>query len=102
MKIFWTSAADDDRHAIWYWNMNFGMEEAIRIDRLIEKAVAILTRSPYSGNAGQYPGTFELTLEPTLRVIYILRTDGIFMLSVMHAAFALSDIDDPRLSRRSE
>lgn len=100
MKCFWTHAAEDDRHAIWYWNMNFGLEEANRIDLLIEEAVTVLSRSPYIGNVGRYPETFELTPEPTFRVIYFHRPEGIFILAVMHAAFALADIGDPRLSGR--
>lgn len=96
MKCFWTRAADDDRHAIWYYNMDYGLEEAIRVDRLIEQAVEIITRTPHSGLTGRSAGTYELTPEPTFRLIYEIRTQGAVILAVMHAAFALTDIEDPR------
>lgn len=63
---------------------------------MIEDAISIILRAPFSGVTGRVVGTYEHTPEPTFRVIYEVRTDGIFILAVMHAAFALSDITDTR------
>ena len=74
--------------AIWYFNEKISLEEAIRVDRLIEQAGNMICSVPFVGIPGQVHGTHELVPEPNCRVIYQIGPAAIVILTVVHGAFA--------------
>ncbi len=84
MRIFWASAAEQDRADIVDYISQDNPLAAIRMDELFSEAAARLAGHPLLGKAGQIPGTRELIPHESYRLVYEVEDDAVWILALVH------------------
>jgi addiction module RelE/StbE family toxin len=77
MKVFWTSAAEQDRTAIIDYVSRDNPFAAIRMDDLFAEAAGRLAEHPNLGKPGLISGTRELIPHESYRLVYEVRDDSL-------------------------
>jgi len=86
MKILWTLSAEQDRADIVDFIAQDNPLAAIRMDEIFSAAVGRLAEHPLLGRAGQIPGTRELIPHESYRLVYEVRADTVWILTLVHTA----------------
>ncbi len=86
MRVVWTLSAVQDRADIVDFIANDNPLAAIRMDELFSAAVGRLAEHPLLGRAGQIPGTRELIPHERYRLVYEVRADTVWILTLVHTA----------------
>ena len=86
MRVVWTLSAVQDRADIVDFIANDNPLAAIRMDELFSAAVGRLAEHPLLGRPGQIPGTRELIPHESYRLVYEVRTDTVWILTLVHTA----------------
>ena len=86
MRVVWTLSAEQDRSDIFEFIARDNPLAAIDIDELFSAAVARLVEHPLIGRAGKIPGTRELILLQSYRLIYEVQAGTIWILALVHTA----------------
>ena len=86
MRVFWVSAAEQDRADILDYICQDNPPAAIRMDELFAKAAGRLADHPYLGKAGQISGTRELIPHESYRLVYEVQEDAVWILALVHTA----------------
>jgi toxin ParE1/3/4 len=86
VKVIWTPEAEQDRADIWDHIVADNPHAAVRMDELFSDAASRLARHPRLGHVGQIPGTRELAVHESYRLVY--QTDGrtVWLLALVHTA----------------
>ncbi|WPH23896.1 type II toxin-antitoxin system RelE/ParE family toxin [Variovorax paradoxus] len=86
MRVLWTLSAEQDRADIVDFIAQDNPLAAIRMDETFSAAVGRLAEHPLLGRAGQIPGTRELIPHESYRLVYEVRADTIWILTLVHTA----------------
>lgn len=86
MRVFWASSAEQDRADIIDYIGQDNPLTAIRMDELFSQAAARLVEHPLLGRTGQIPGTRELILQESYRLVYEVQGDAVWILALVHTA----------------
>ena len=86
MRVFWASAAEQDRADIIDHIGQDNPLAAIRMDELFAEAAGRLTEHPNLGKAGQIPGTRELIPHESYRLVYEVEDDCVWILALVNTA----------------
>ncbi|WP_354356286.1 type II toxin-antitoxin system RelE/ParE family toxin [Variovorax boronicumulans] len=86
MRVVWTLSAEQDRADIVDFIAQDNPLAAIRMDELFSAAVGRLAEHPLLGRAGQIPGTRELVPHESYRLVYDVRADIVWILTLVHTA----------------
>ena len=86
MRVLWTLAAEQDRADIVDYIAQDNPLAAIRMDERFEAVVGRLDEHPLMGRPGQIPGTRELILHESYRLIYQVQADTVWILALVHTA----------------
>lgn len=86
MNVLWTLSAEQDRAGIVDFIANDNPLAAIRMDEIFSAAVGRLADHPLLGRAGQIPGTRELIPHESYRLVYEVRADTVWILTLVHTA----------------
>lgn len=86
MKVIWTPDAEQDRLDIWDYIAEDNPGAAARMDEVFSAAAVRLSKYPKLGKAGKIPGTRELILHQSYRLVYAIEDDKAWVLALMHTA----------------
>ena len=86
MRVFWASAAEQDRSDIIDYISDDNPLAAIRMDELFAEAASRLANHPHLGQAGQIPGTRELIPHESYRLVCEVQGDAVWILALVHTA----------------
>lgn len=86
MRVFWASAAEQDRADIIDYISEDNPLAAIRMDELFAAAAGRLADHPHLGKAGQISGTRELIPHESYRLVYEVQGDTVWILALGHTA----------------
>ncbi|RZL37358.1 MAG: type II toxin-antitoxin system RelE/ParE family toxin [Rubrivivax sp.] len=86
MKVLWTLSAEQDRADIIDFIAQDNPLAAILMDEVFSAAVRRLAEHPLLGRAGQIPGTRELIAHKSYRLVYEVRAETVWILTLMHTA----------------
>jgi len=83
MRVFWASAAEQDRSDIIDYTGQRNPLAAIRMDELFAQWAARLAEHPLLGQAGLIPGTRELIPHEDYRLVYEVLSDTVWILALV-------------------
>lgn len=86
MKVFWTSAAEQDRADILDFIGRDKPLAAIGMDERFGDAAGRLSAHPLLGRAGRVAGTRELVAHESYRLVYEVHDDAVWILALVHTA----------------
>lgn len=86
MRVLWTLSAEQDRADIVDFIAQDNPLAAIRMDEIFSAAAGRLAEHPLLGRAGQIAGTRELIPHESYRLVYEVRADTVWILTLMHTA----------------
>ncbi|MBP6893411.1 MULTISPECIES: type II toxin-antitoxin system RelE/ParE family toxin [Pseudacidovorax] len=86
MKVFWTSAAEQDRADILDFIGRDKPLAAIGMDERFGDAAGRLSAHPLLGRAGRVAGTRELVVHESYRLVYEVHDDAVWILALVHTA----------------
>ncbi|MDQ0591043.1 type II toxin-antitoxin system RelE/ParE family toxin [Variovorax paradoxus] len=86
MRVLWTLSAEQDRADIVDFIAQDNPLAAIRMDEIFSAVVRRLAEHPLLGRAGQIPGTRELIPHESYRLVYEVRADTVWILTLVHTA----------------
>ena len=86
MRVFWASAAEQDRADIFDYISRDNPLAAVRMDELFSDAARRLATHPLLGKSGQIPGTRELIPHESYRLVYEVQGDAVWILALVHTA----------------
>ena len=86
MRAVWTLSAEQDRSDIFEFIARDNPLAAIDMDEIFAAAVGRLAEHPQIGRAGIIPGTRELILHQSYRLIYEVQGTTIWILALVHTA----------------
>lgn len=86
MRVFWATAAEQDRADIIDYIGQDNPLAAIRMDELFAKAAARLAEHPLLGRTGKILGTRELIPHESYRLVYEVEGDNVWILALVHTA----------------
>lgn len=86
MKVFWASAAEQDRADIIDYIGQDNPLAAIRMDELFTEAAGRLAEQPLLGKTGLIPGTRELIPHESYRLVYGVQDNTVWILALVHTA----------------
>lgn len=86
MKVFWTSAAEQDRADILDFIGRDKPLAAIGMDERFGDAAGRLSAHPLLGRAGCVAGTRELVVHESYRLVYEVHDDAVWILALVHTA----------------
>ncbi len=86
MRAVWTLSAEQDRSDIFEFIARDNPLAAIDMDEMFAAAVGRLAEHPQIGRAGIIPGTRELILHQSYRLIYEVQGTTIWILALVHTA----------------
>ena len=86
MRVYWTSAAEQDRADIIDYIGQENLLAAIRMDELFAEAAEGLAAHAHLGKAGRVPGTCELIPHESYRHLYEVQGDTVWILALVHMA----------------
>lgn len=70
MRVIWTPEALQDRANIWDYIQLDNLTAAVRMDALFSDSANRLTEHPKLGKPGRIPGTRELIVHESYRLVY--------------------------------
>ncbi len=86
MRVFWASAAEQDRADIIDYISQDNPLAAIRMDELFAEAAGRLAQHAHLGKAGQITGTRELIPHESYRLVYEVEDETVWILALVHTA----------------
>lgn len=86
MRVFWASAAEQDRADIIDYISRDNPLAAVRMDEFFSDAARRLATHPLLGKSGQIPGTRELIPHESYRLVYEVQGDAVWILALVHTA----------------
>ncbi len=86
MKVRWTVAARQDRLEIFTFIGADNPRAAVQMDELFASTAAKLSEFPNLGKPGCVPGTREVILHESYRLIYEIEADTLWILTLVHTA----------------
>ncbi len=86
MRVFWASAAEQDRADIIDYISLDNPLAATRLDEFFSEAAIRLAEHPLLGKAGQIPGVRELIPHERYRLVYEVAGDAVWILALIHTA----------------
>lgn len=86
MRVFWASAAEQDRADIIDHIGQDNPLAAIRMDELFVEAVGRLAEHPFLGKAGLIAGTREVIPHESYRLVYEVQDSTVWILALVHTA----------------
>lgn len=86
MRVLWALSAEQDRADIVDFIAQDSPLAAIRMDEIFSAAAGRLAEHPLLGRAGQIPGTRELIPHESYRLVYEVRADTVWILTLVHTA----------------
>ena len=86
MRVIWTPEASQDRIDIWNHISAESPAAAIRMDELFNSAADRLATHPLIGKPGLIPGTRELVIHESYRLVYEIEGEGVWLLALAHTA----------------
>lgn len=86
MKLAWAAASEQDRVDIFDHISADNPLAAIRMDELFDEAAARLAAHPLMGRTGKIPGTRELVVHESYRLVYELDEQTVWILALVHTA----------------
>ncbi len=86
MRAVWTLSAEQDRSDIFEFIARDNPLAAIDMDEMFAAAVGRLAEHPQIGRTGIIPGTRELILHQSYRLIYEVQGATIWILALVHTA----------------
>lgn len=86
MRVFWTSAAEQDRAAVMDHISQDNPLAASQMDELVANAAGRLEDHPNLGKPGQISGTRELIPHESYRLVYEVQDDAVWILALVHTA----------------
>lgn len=86
MRVFWATAAEQDRAEIVDHISQDSPLAAIRMDDLFTQAAARLAENPSLGRPDTIPGTRELIPHESYRLVYEVENDSVWILTLVHTA----------------
>ena len=86
MRVYWTSAAEQDRADIIDYIGQENLLAAVRMDELFAEAAEGLAAHAHLGKAGRVPGTRELIPHESYRLLYEVQGDTVWILALVHTA----------------
>jgi toxin ParE1/3/4 len=87
VKLEWSSFAQADRDDIFDYIADDNPRAAVRVDRLIEEAIAGLLEFPDMGRIGRIEGTRELVISRTPYLVVYRHAEGtVLILRLLHGA----------------
>lgn len=86
MRVLWALSAEQDRADIVDFIAQDNPLAAVRMDEIFSAAVGRLAEHPLLGRAGQIPGTRELIPHASYRLVYEVRADTVWILTLVHTA----------------
>jgi addiction module RelE/StbE family toxin len=86
MKVFWASAAEQDRADIIDYIGQDNPLAAIRMDDLFAEAASRLAEHPLLGKTGLISGTRELIPHESYRLVYEVQDNTVWILALVHTA----------------
>ncbi len=86
MRVFWASAAEQDRNDIFDYTRQGNPLAAIQMDHLFAEWAARLAGHPLLGQAGLIPGTRELIPHENYRLVYEVQSDTVWILALVQTA----------------
>ena len=93
MKVIWTPEALQDRIDIWNYISAENPAAAIRIDELFSNAAERLATHPLIGKSGLIPGTREVVIHESYRLVYETEGEGVWLLALVHTARSWPPVD---------
>lgn len=86
MKVFWASAAVQDRVDILDTIGHDNPMAALRMDERFAAAAALLGAQPHLGKAGLVAGTREWIPHESYRLVYEVQGECVWILALVHTA----------------
>ena len=86
MNIIWTPEAERDRADILDFIADDNLKAAARMDELFGIAAARLGKHPHLGRPGLIHGTRELIPHENYRMVYEIRDEVVWILSLVHTS----------------
>ncbi|MBU0498884.1 MAG: type II toxin-antitoxin system RelE/ParE family toxin [Gammaproteobacteria bacterium] len=86
MRVIWTPEAQQDRVDIWDYIAADNPQAAVRMDALFSDAAARLAGHPRLGRPGKIPGTRELIPHESNRLVYEIKNETVWILTLVHTA----------------
>lgn len=86
MKVFWVSAAEQDRVEIFDFIAEENPIAAIDMDERFTEAAIRLATHPELGKPGLIAGTRELIPNESYRLVYEVQQDAVWILALVHTA----------------
>lgn len=86
MKVIWTPEAQQDRLEIWDYIAADKPRAAASLDEYFSDAALRLSEHPELGRLGKIPGTRELILHQSYRLVYEIEQNTVWLLALVHTA----------------
>lgn len=86
MRVKWTANARKNRERIARTIAQDDRRAAIKLDSKFEKAGEALSIHPHRGRIGRKAGTRELVVHPQYILVYLIDTDLVTIVTILHAA----------------
>lgn len=86
MRVIWTPEALQDRADIWDYIELDNPTAAVRMDALFSDSANRLTEHPKLGKPGRIPGTRELIVHESYRLVYEIQSKTVWLLVLIHTA----------------
>lgn len=86
MKVFWTSAAEEDRAEIVEYIGQDNPRAAVALDESFGRAAGRLSRHPMLGRVGRIAGTREIFPHESYRMVYEIQGDSLWILALVHTS----------------
>lgn len=84
MTLLWSSAAEADRIAIFQLTAAESIFAADALDMLFEEGAEGLLETTSAGVPGSVPGTYELTVHPSYKLVFERRAGDVCVLALVH------------------
>lgn len=86
MDVHWAEEAMRDREAIFDFIATDNPQAALELDETLRDKADLLHHHPWLGHTGAVPGTRELLVLPTYKLVYVVDDTRVFILRVLHTA----------------
>lgn len=86
MRVVWTPEAQQDRADVWDYIASDNPRASARMDEIFSDAATRLTQQPMLSKPGTIPGTRELILHESYRLVYQIDDETVWILTLVHTA----------------
>jgi plasmid stabilization system protein ParE len=93
VKLVWTSRARHDLRAVVSYIWLDDPAAARKMRSRIEGAAALLQSVPFAGRPGSVAGTREVIPHSSYRIVYELRDETVFILTIVHTSRQWPPVD---------